>query len=252
VDLCGLSAGQTIEIGFGYVGYDGAQGGFDAISFGDCPLPPPEPCCPSEHVCYVKDFNEGGCGWSAIQCGAGPLPWQWGQPTGIPTTACDNVAVTYVLGTNLTGTYPVSTGEAAVTGPFEITEDCWCLELCHYYDTEDGYDGGNVKISTDGGTTWQLVQPARGYDDILDSEYYVAECVAGEEVFCGDSGAFVRDCFDLSRFVGQNVKIGLFFGSESWPTDDLGWYVKWLKIGGDESSSVEDATWGSIKARFRK
>ena len=65
--------GQTITIGLGYQGYDGAQGSFDAISVGEEPPPPPEPCCPSEYVCYVVDFNIDDGGAMPTPCGIGPI-----------------------------------------------------------------------------------------------------------------------------------------------------------------------------------
>ncbi|MFH1502108.1 MAG: hypothetical protein ABIG03_03580 [Candidatus Eisenbacteria bacterium] len=251
VDISGYSVGETITLGIGYQGYDGAQGSFDAISIGECPPPPPEPCCPSEYVCYVADFNIDDGGGVPFPCGNGPVPWEWGIPVGIPSVACDDVPVTNVWGTVLGGAYLPLTGEALMIGPFDINVLCDCMELCHYYDTEGGWDGGNVKVSTDGGVTWQLVYPFGGYDDILDSTTYVPECVAMEEVFTGDSLTFVRDCFDLSAYHGQTVMIGFFFGADSYATTDLGWYLKWVKIGSDNYSPVEDATWGSIKAMYR-
>jgi len=30
-----------------------------------------------------------------------------------------------------------------------------------------------------------------------------------------------------------------------------GWYIKWVKIGSDEFSPVEQSTWGNIKAMYR-
>ncbi len=251
VELEGYGPGDVLEVCLGYVGSDGAQGSFDAIEIGECPGPPPVPCCPCDYYCYVVDFNECDNDWVSQECGIGPIPWEWGVPVGIPAVACDDVPVTHVLGTVLAGPYPVLAGEIAYVGPFDITPACYCLELCHFYETENGYDGGNVKVSSDGGVTWQLVYPFGGYDDILDSTYYPAECVWMEEVFTGDSDTFVRDCFDLTDYVGQTLLVGFFFGSESWATDDLGWYIKWLKIGGDEPSATEDATWGSIKAMYR-
>ncbi len=250
IPLTGYDVDQTITVGFGYVGYDGAQASIDAIAIGDCPEAPPEPCCPSEYLCYVIDFNEMGCQWQSIPCGIGPIPWQWGIPTGIPTVACDGVAVTNILATNLTGDYPVASGEAAIIGPYNVTENCLCMELCHYYDIESGYDGGNVKISTDSGQTWSLLYPHDGYDDVLDSGTYVAECVGGEEVFTGASGTFVRDCFDLSQYVGSTVMIGFFFGADSSVTYP-GWYIKWVKLGSDETSPVKDSSWGNIKAMYK-
>ena len=228
-------------------GYNGVEGDFTLTvnCFEQVP-----PCCPFPFDCYVFDFNLDPCGLQLVDCGLGPNPWAWGVDLEIPQVACDDVPVTNILGTTLGGPYPVSVGGIAMVGPVLVEEACDCLELCHYYDTETGYDGGNVKVSTDGGVTWTQIDPARGYDDILDSTYYVAECVANEWVFTGDSGTFVRDCFDLSAFVGQEIMIGLFFGSEGYSTTDLGWYVKWIKLGG-EASPVQDATWGSIKSLYR-
>jgi len=250
VDLTRYGTGQTITIGFGYQGYDGAQGSVDAIEIGPCPDPPPEPCCPSEYICYIHDWNVTSCGWNDTECGAGPIPWEWGVATGIPTVACDDVAVTKILATNLVGDYPVQTGQGAVVGPFAVTANCHCLELCHFYDIETGYDGGNVKVSSDGGTTWTLVHPFGGYDDVLDSTSYTAECVAGEEVFTGHMDSFQRDCFDLTQYIGQNVMIGFFFGSDSSVTYP-GWYVKWVKFGSDMTSPVQDSSWSGIKAIYR-
>ncbi|MBD3347969.1 MAG: hypothetical protein GF400_02085 [Candidatus Eisenbacteria bacterium] len=253
IDISGYSPGDVIEIGFGYEGYDGAQASFDLVQIGECwPDFPPEPegCCPSEIICYAHDFNETACGATPVECGIGPIPWQWGVPVGIPTVACDDVPVTNVWGTNLAGDYPVQTGEGLVVGPFDITDECYCLELCHYYDIEFGFDGGNVKVSTDGGITWSLVYPFNGYDDILDSTYYIAECVAGEEVFTGQSDTFLRECFDLTEYIGQSIMVGFFFGSDSSVTYP-GWYLKWVKIGGDEYSPVEETSWGAIKAMYR-
>ncbi len=214
----------------------------------DCPV---EACCPFPYTCVENDFNVSDNGVMLIDCGEGPNPWAWGVDAGIPQVACDDVAVTNILGTVLGGTYGTLVGGAAAIGPFDITESCSCLELCHYYDTESGFDGGNVKVSTDGGATWQLITPSDGYDDILDSTYFIPECVAGELVFTGDSVTFVRDCFVLDAFIGQQVMIGFFFGCESYETDDLGWYIKWAKIGGTEYSPVQDSTWGSIKSMYR-
>ncbi|MBD3366916.1 MAG: hypothetical protein GF405_01925 [Candidatus Eisenbacteria bacterium] len=228
-------------------GYNGVEGDF-TLSV-DCFEQVP-PCCPFPYDCFAFDFNLSACGVQYMDCGLGPNPWAWGVDTGIPQVACDDVEVTNILGTTLNAPYPASVGGIAMVGPVFVEDGCDCLELCHYYDTEFGYDGGNVKVSADGGVTWTQITPARGYDDILDSTYYIAECVADEWVFTGDSGTFIRDCFDLTEFIGQEIMIGLFFGSESYATSDLGWYVKWIKLGG-EASPVEDTSWGSIKSLYR-
>jgi len=244
--------------GYGY-SPPGAEGPFDIqVECTVCECPE-EPCCPSIYVCYVEDFNISGCGFYTEDCGGpGSCFWEWGQPVfdlgsyygPVPDVACDGVAVTNLLATDLDAYYG-NCGERAIIGPYDITESCWCMELCHYYDTEPDYDGGNVKVSADGGATWSLVYPARGYDLTANGS---PPCVALEPVFSGhnvaSAGAFVRDCFDLSQYVGQTIMIAFDFGGDSiifYP----GWYIKWVKIGSDEFSPVEQSTWGNIKAMYR-
>lgn len=249
IDLTAYGVGQTISVCLVYQGFDGAQASFDALSIGECPPPEPDPCCPSANVCTMLDFNAWGGEATTMACGNGPVPWIWGTMTGHPGTDCDDVPITNQWGTNGAADYPSQKGEALVVGPFDIAENCTCLGICHYYNIEPGYDGGNVKVSTDGGSTWELIYPFGGYDDVLDSSTFVAECVAGEEVFTGDSVEYVRDCFDLSGYVGEQVKIGLFFGSDGSNAYE-GWYVRWLKLGSD-ASPVESTSWGVIKALYR-
>jgi hypothetical protein len=211
-----------------------------------------EPCGPFEALCYEHDFNiEPPLAAGYIDCGLGPNPWEWGVPTDIPDVACDGVPVTSILGTTLAGTYPVSVGGISAIGTFPITADCYCLELCHYYDTETNYDGGNVKVSLDGGISWALITPDAGYPGMNTSTLYPCECVYQEPIFTGDSGGFIKNYFDLSAYEGMVVFIGFFFGSESYATSDLGWYIKWVRIGGEQLTPVQNATWGTIKAMYR-
>jgi hypothetical protein len=231
--------------------YPGAECAFDiTVECVECECPVPA-CCPFDYTCHENDFNVSDNGVMFVDCGFGPNPWAWGMDAGIPQVACDDVPVTNILGTLLGGPYAASTGGIAQIGPFDVTPECTCLELCHFYDFETNYDGGNVKVSVDGGATWQLITPTRGYDGVLSSTAYPAECVANEMVFTGNSASFVRDCFSLQSFLGQQVLIGFFFGSESYATSDLGWYIKWAKVGGTEFSPVQDSTWGTIKSLYR-
>jgi len=247
VPLSGYSVGQVIQIGLGYTGYDGAEGGFDALTIGNCPPPPPVPCCPFPYTCATVDYNVGPNGFVVKPCN-GAAVWHWGvPPAGVPTVACDGVPVTHTL----CASNPVSAGESVVIGTFDITPICYCLEMCHYYDFESNYDVGNVKVSTDNGVTWTLVTPFGGYDGINSSTYYPSPCAWNEQAFTGTSTTFVRDCFNLTDYIGHTILVKLDFGSDSYATTDLGWYIKWFKLGGEEQSPVESSTWGAIKAMYR-
>ena len=215
----------------------------------ECPTPP---CCPFEFARYFIDFNLDDGGFWTAPCGGNPV-WEWAAVSNpdVPPIACEDVPVTHTLGTIVNGDYGNNAGETAVVGPFYIDQYCTCLELCHFYDTEFSYDGGNVKVSTDGGVTWTLITPSRPYDD--NALYTGNPCAPGEPGFSGHGSAtfFHQDCFDISAFVGTDILVGFFFGSDSSVGAYPGWYIKWVKIGSDESSPVEDSSWGNIKAMYR-
>jgi hypothetical protein len=113
-------------------------------------------CCPILDACYTFDFSESNPGYTTLACDGAPV-WEWGEPDAIPPVDCGDDPIVNVLGTNLDGAYPNNAGQVAIIGPIDITVDCACMELCHYYEIEEELDGGNVKVSTDGGSTWELL-----------------------------------------------------------------------------------------------
>lgn len=206
------------------------------------------PCGPDDYHCAVVDYNPGPGGLVTEPCEGEELCWEWGPDGTVPDIGCAGVPATNVWGTALDSSYPNLAGHRGIIGPFSLNEhDCRCMELCHFYATEPYYDGGNVKISTDSGQTWNLIFPARGYDETF--AYFPTPCVGGQPVFCGTSGVFVTDFFDLSPYVGMDVLIAFDFGSDSYVTY-TGWYINWLVIGGDQSP-VRETSWGMIKVMYR-
>ncbi|MFH1278035.1 MAG: hypothetical protein ABIK65_06630 [Candidatus Eisenbacteria bacterium] len=249
-----IATTACLEPGTYYIvvdGYGTAQGAFTlTVSCTECECPVP-PCGPSPFVCDVFDFNDSDNGVITAPCG-GASVWQWGALSNpdVPSVACNDVTVTNVLGTVVNGDYGNLAGETAVLGPYSLGENCFCLELCHYYDTENRYDGGNLKISTDGGMTWTLLVPSRLYDAV---GYTYQPCVPGEAVFTGHQFAttWLTDYFDVSNYVGQDVWLGFHFGSDSSVGSYAGWYIKWVKFGGDGPTSTQDKSWGGVKSLFR-
>ncbi|GEM_PF-2178817 len=221
-------------------------------------------CCPLVEARYVFDFNESSNGYYTMPCGmpgGGEPAWEWGPvlipPPIVPDVACDSVAVTNLLGTVLDGMGFNDMGERAVIGPVVIEEDCSCMELCHHYFTQTGYECGNVKVSADDGVTWYLITPARGYDGSANcyDDGYWPKCVMCQPSFTGWSEGFIKDCFDLSSYLGQEILVGFDFGSdqiEPW----YGWYIKWVKFGAPPTTAVERVaeerpSWGAVKVMYR-
>jgi hypothetical protein len=207
----------------------------------DCPME-----CPCPLYTLVYDFNLQDYSF-CDDCG-GAATWMWGMPGGeypaVPEFACDDVPVTNLLATTLGGDYPLDAGHRAILGPIDVTDETWCMEMCHYYDTETSFDGGNVKVSADGGVTWTLLIPEAGYPVTL---YTGAYCTGGEPAFSGHAlNSFIRDCFNLTQYIGSTVLLGFDFGSD-YSVTYPGWYIKWVKFGTDVSAT-EPSSWGTIKS----
>lgn len=79
----------------------------------------------------------------------------------------------------------------------------------------DGWDGCNVRISTDGGTTWDVISGSPAYTcNSLYSfgfEFLEGEGIAG---WGSDSGGWVDASFDLSAYAGTPVMIRFAFASD--------------------------------------
>ena len=123
-----------------------------------------EPTMPSNFADRTYNFNvvaqtffedfEGACpnGWTLVgqwQCGA---PSIVGPPSAFSGTQC--------LGTNLSGGYisGISFGQwTADSPPIMLTGANPSVQFQTWMDAEPGWDGFNLRVSTDNGMTFQLV-----------------------------------------------------------------------------------------------
>ncbi len=99
------------------------------------------------------------------------------------------------------------------------------LSFWHYYDTENGYDGGVVELSTDGGASWFDAggyMKQNGYNTRIDGE--AGTVLSGRNAFAGMSNGFIQTIIDLSVFKGKQVKLRFVFASDV-GTDGAGWFV---------------------------
>ncbi len=99
------------------------------------------------------------------------------------------------------------------------------LSFFHSYDTEFGWDGGFVEISTDNGSSWTDLGPyftMNGYNSVLG--FSSNPNIAGKGGFSGSSGGFIQSVADLSAFAGQNVLTRFSFGEDD-NTSSVGWYL---------------------------
>ncbi len=161
---------------------------------------------------YVEDFEDDDGFFLANN------DWEWGDPRSGPGDAHSGVNLWATL---LNGFYSEGPLLSVLISPIlGLTTDP-ILTFWHWYSMESGFDGGNVKISTDG-VNWDLITPEDGYDGIVSTNF--ENPIGGEEAFFGESDGWELETFDLSAYSGAMVLIKFDFGSDI-STQNAGWYI---------------------------
>jgi hypothetical protein len=148
--------------------------------------------------------------------------WQWGTPNFVDGPGAHSG--TKCWGTNLTGDYSASQSHILRTGSYDLTGLIDPrLSFWQWFSIWGPYDGANVSISTNGGSTWQVIEPVPGYDDAcVWSLWESGTCQPGYTNTT--DGLWVPGVFDLSPYAGQVVRFR--FWLEPWGyTNAPGWYI---------------------------
>jgi uncharacterized repeat protein (TIGR01451 family) len=114
--------------------------------------------------------------------------------------------------------------ELTTTSAYALGANAAQLSFWHLYNTEAGFDGGVVEISTDGGSTWIDLNNnfnLNGYNGLIDAA--AATSIAGKPAFTGTSGGFIQTTANLTPFVNQNAKFRWRFVSDNGTAG--GWLV---------------------------
>ena len=182
---------------------------------------------------FAWDFEASNGGFATV----GP-DWEWGDPTSGPIDAHSGVNV---WATKLGGNYSASSNSRLDTPAVVVpsSKPYALLSFWQWYDTEQDYDGGNVKISTDGGATWTILTPDIGYTGIGRS---ANPAIPGEPCFSGHGQKFWQMAtFDLTPYKGQSVIIRFHFGSDG-SVHYPGWYVDDVRIEGANDTAARSFT----------
>ncbi|KQC05236.1 MAG: hypothetical protein APR54_00035 [Candidatus Cloacimonas sp. SDB] len=159
---------------------------------------------------YYENFEADAGGY--IHAGNNDC-WEYGTPTSGPAVAFSGENC---WATVLDGNYTY-TGQGFLYSPYiDLTTAVEpILNYYHWYNFENNYDGVNVKVSTDYGTTWQLITPTSGYTHT--SVYYLDDVNLNEPGWSGDGSAlgWHKVSFDLTAYIGNVVWIKWTFGADS-------------------------------------
>ncbi len=151
--------------------------------------------------------------------------WQWGIPTSGPRLAHSG---TCVWATKVGGNYTNNSDSRLDSPPFDLKGMSQVtLSFWHWYLNEASenslWDGGNVKISADGGP-FEILIPFDGYDGVIDP---YNEVNGNQPAFGGEpqNGNFWHpEYFDLTPFVNKTVVLRFHFSSDN-NTTAPGWYL---------------------------
>lgn len=137
--------------------------------------------------------------------------WQWGQDS-----SAGAHSGTHTWGTLINQQYPNNVNWT-LTSPSVYIGMNFVLEFYQYFDTELNYDGGNVKISTNNGSSWTMLTPEGGY-----TQQNVS--ALNGPGYAGSSGGWQLARFDLSSYPNQNVRFRWTFASDTM-IQGQGWYI---------------------------
>jgi len=144
--------------------------------------------------------------------------WEWGTPSNSGPAACLNGSS--CVATQIDADHSPSMAYATCVAeppPIDLTGAVNpTLSFFQWFHTYNSSDGGNLKISTDGGNNWSPLTPSPGYDGT----------VASELAYYGDkeSLGWHRVLADLTPWTGQVVNLRYAFVSST-STQRAGWYV---------------------------
>lgn len=197
--------------------------------------------CGLTSVTYDWDFATSDHGFTTAACDVDGNPtWEYGVTTYVPDAPPGNV-----WGTVLEGDYATDSGESLITPPFTVDGTTFLMEVDHYYDAENLWDGGNLTVNG------EVITPIEGYPGLISVPGdWTAWCVDFEEGFTGLDSGWLTSCFDLSAFAGQEIHVTFDFGSDD-TFVEAGWYISAVRVGTDEPVPVDSETWGYIKSVYR-
>lgn len=100
------------------------------------------------------------------------------------------------------------------------------LTIVHWYDTQAGFDGGQVAIDavSDGADAFQTIDPVGGYPGTLSATTF-CNPLQGKVAFTGNSAGWKATTFDLTAYLGRKIYLAFIFASDTVNSVDEGWYV---------------------------
>jgi hypothetical protein len=203
---------------------------------------------PSTH--YVENFEDGLAGWTLSNVGVfsgwTSAPFNWAATTSAPGGHAGGVAFAAGpdagncdgAGGDISGAMFLQSPSISIPGSAKQLPR---LVFDHYFATEPGFDGGNVKISINGGA--YVIIPASAYlfnaynGTLVTAGGGNTNPLEGQAAFTGTDGGEVTGSWATSQInllavgvhAGDKIKLRFDFGRDGCGGRD-GWYIDNVKI----------------------
>jgi Zn-dependent metalloprotease len=201
----------------------------------------------AKQAIQLFSFEAGASGWTSATFAAAPgdftpREWTWlgALPNGRPGSAFfapDPNVGTCAPGGDESGVLSLTSPAITLPGTTEFAR----ATFWHWVATEAGFDGGNVKVSVNGGS-WQLLPPSaftyNGYNALLETPAAGnTNPLAGQPAWTGTdagtlkSGTWGRSHVDLGTFAkaGDRVQLRFELGTDGCGGRG-GWYVDDVEV----------------------
>ena len=179
---------------------------------------------PGSYFPPVTLFNE------TVAAATIPASWTATTPAGTPWTVSTTVSNSAPNSFFVVNLPAAGDQRLATTASYALPQNSYPeLSFWHRFNTEDGWDGGVVEISTNGGTTWTDLgsqMTLNGYNGGLGAA--PTNALSGRPAFTGLQSTFINTKINLAPYNGQSVMIRFRFGSDdntAGPTNPTGWWV---------------------------
>lgn len=192
------------------------------------PLPPP--LCSPRTALYADHFEGGANGWTASLTGSPDTPYTWVQRAGLPFNRpgtawyCEDLNDGCPSGGEESAVHVLTSPAIALPAQASGVQ----IQFTHYLATEASYDGGNVKLSVNGGAFALVPASAftfNDYNSALTSSSNTNP-LAGQPAWTGAGGQWGTSVIDLTGIAdgGDTIQVRFEFGKDYCNGVD-GWYV---------------------------
>jgi hypothetical protein len=174
-----------------------------------------------------------------------PLPLEWTVDNAPPTaTAADTECGNIPDGAAPAALYSGcgASLDRSMVRQVDVPASGGQLSFQTLFDTEEDWDYGYVQISSNGGRTWHsLSTEDTTTDHDPDAQALAVENLPG---FTGDSGTWLTEHADLSKYAGKSVLIGFRYITDELENEG-GFWVRDISVAGTTLPSDSLAGWES-------